>query len=109
MNKEFIFHKACIYFNNGMLVIDAVNISRYNYHRNVVIDIKSNTLTVNCEAVEFGVSIQKGQFNINNITPESTHIYKPLWGKAYTRSNQVVEFLGAKQRTYFSNNWTIII
>ncbi len=109
MTKEFKI--ANISMRDGHLEIDGNRSSRLNRHRNVIIELdeKSNRIKVTGEKVFFGVGFNKGEFDLDEITEDSTELYKPWpWSSPKRRSLNWVEYLKTEKRTYTSNNWVII-
>jgi len=101
---------ADVQMRDGVLVIHADAVSPCGKHYNVVVKQEGNTLTVTGDKPGWGLSLSKGEFDLDKITEKSIEEYRPFifFGPVKRRSKNMVEYKERTKRTYQSTNWLLI-
>jgi phosphotransferase system IIA component len=93
----------------GVLHIDSDRISCNGKHYNVVVKQEGNIITVTGEKPSWGLSLSKGEFDLDEITEDSIEEYRPIFflKKTKKRSGNMVEFKERSLKTYQSTSWVM--
>lgn len=109
---EKVFPIANVTFRQGLLVIDTTGYSCEGKHYDAQVETNADNtrVIVKGDKPEWGLSLHKGEFPLDEITENSIVEYKPYWpfGPVKKRSNNIVEFKERTRRVYHSDKWIII-
>lgn len=109
---EQTFPIANVTFIDGVLIIDSTAVSCEGKHYNVHVETNENNsrIIVKGEKPDWGLSLSKGDFKLDDIMETSIEEYRPLlfFGPVKRRSKNIVEFKERTKRVYHSDKWTII-